>query len=288
MHRIFSILLLLGLTAGWALADTTVAPQELLTTQNPLMKRYFMLVPQVVHVVVGEPQKEFTLTRTSDGALHLNPGLEGSPFLTLKPAAGDIQTLTTAVADGWLSMPEKLEVAASFAAFGEKPFQPPPVSEVACPEADYLASFEARLLKVSSMAKRLRWLFNKTMTAPNQIVKLFYGLQIRVWTAISERTSSKLLQQVADEVRDDVERGQVEVARKSLLDQLVSVLAMHLMAKSEDTPAYNAILKGLLKHLQSVATVHAAEGRRTGNPQEALKVRLDAVRKLIELVQNNG
>ncbi len=294
LTRIPAILVMLVtlVAGGTAAAQADLTGERALTDQNPLFRRYFMRVPQVIHIKLGEKGDAFTCTRHSDGSLRLTPGLTGEAFLTLTPSETDLQLVVAAAKDGRFDLSEKLAVGAAFLNFSEKPFQPPAVAEVPAPDASYLSSYEQQLVKVSSMSKRMRWLFNKVMTASNQLAKLYYGVQIRVLTALSERSQSKVLEQVSSEVADDIACGRVEIGAKSLLEQLAGVVVVHVLGRSEDAGAYQTILKGLLKRLQVQAMTLRAQqpgrGASGSDREQAHKVRLETVQKLIELIQNNG
>ncbi|MBI3891864.1 MAG: hypothetical protein HY303_10090 [Candidatus Wallbacteria bacterium] len=167
--------LLVAATTAAVLADGGQIFAEALVVQNPLIARFFMKVPPVVHLTLTDKPDQFTVNRMSSGRLQQTAGLYGDPFLMIHPSADQLAKVYEMVKDGKVDFAEKLALADLYVQFNEKPFQPPKTPDVAAPDGHNLTGFECRLLKVSAYSKKLRFLFNKTMTATNQFWKLFWG-----------------------------------------------------------------------------------------------------------------
>lgn len=289
------VILAVALTTGNAALAADGGAQvfaEALVSQNPLATRYFMKVPQVVHLTLTDRPEQFTVKRLPSGNLSQSAGLYGEPYLMIHPSAEELGKVYEAVKDGKVTLEEKLQLAELYVAFNEKPFQPPAGAEVATPDAGYLTKMEQRLLKVAAYSKKLRFLFNKTMTAPNQFWKIFWGAQIKIVTPLSERHSTGITNDLLEELTGDIDRGQVAIKPGSLFDQLAGAVAIHLMMRDEDTQSYLPVLKGIVQKLQGESGAQALDGPPAGgNPDDhaaALKARLDVAKKLLDLVQNLG
>ncbi len=265
---------------------------EALTSQNPLLQRYFMKVPQLVHVTFDGRDEQFTVTRLKNGSLRQVSGLYGEPFLMLNPTAESLGQVYDIVKDGTVTFEEKLALVDIYPEFAEKPFQPPKTEEVKAPKARYLTSYEKLLMRLSSISKRMRWLFFKATTSKKKFWQLYYGAQIKILTPISGMISKKAAAKVAEEATGDIDRGQVAITPGGLIDQLAGVVAAHVIMKDEDMGAFAPVLKRLKQRIQGDALALKAgisaappSGGNEEDHQAAMQKRLEAVEKLLELAE---
>jgi hypothetical protein len=248
---------------------------------NPLALRYRSRFPPVVHVLASDGSATYT-AMVKDGRIQMVTGLVARPFVTYNATQAQIEQ--AAALAGNPTAENKLELVRLFIACAEKPVvAPPPGTYLPQPS---LLPVEKHLMALSAFSRKIRWLFNKVEKAPNQIVKIFWGLQIKLLTLYIEKFTDRLVNDIWEEVDGELDRGQEAIVPGRKLDLMLNVAAVHVMYRDDDMTCYGTLVgkikKRLIAEQQSLPDYPPgqAEARR-----KAIEKRLAIVTPLSDLIE---
>lgn len=228
--------------------ETETGPVTVFGPRNLLAQRYRSRFPPVVHVQHPDGEGGGKWTAYAEGtSIKMIKGHLGKPFITFKV---NQEAIEKASALGASMTPEnKIELVRLFSLNSEKPFGPAPAGTWL--KQPRLLPIEKRMMQIGRTSARIRWLFNKVELAPNQAVKIFWGLQIKILTLWSNRFTEHLLNDIWEEIDGELDRGQIAIVPGRNFDLFCNVVGMHVMYHDDDLTSYSPISNMIEKRLKA-------------------------------------
>jgi hypothetical protein len=261
-------------------AEAETGPVTIFGPKNLLAQRYRSHFPPVVHVQNPEGEGDGKWTAyVSDGQIKMVKGLHGKAFVTYTVTQADIDT--AASLGGSLTAENKLKLVKHFRGVSEKPFEAVTGIWLKQPK---LLPFENRLLKISQLGKKMRWLYNKVETAPNEAVKIFWGAQIKIISLYVNHLVDKALNELWEEVDGELDRGQVAIVPGRTFDLTLNVAGVHVMYRDDDLTAFGPLLGRIKKRLTAeMLSIGDQPPAQQELRKQAIQKRLDLISEMIDL-----
>lgn len=264
--------------------ETETGPVTIFGPKNLLAQRYCSKFPPVVHVQNPDGEGDGKWTAYTEGrAIKMIKGHLGKPFLIFKVNQETIEKANSLA--GSMTPENKAELIRLFSLSSEKPFGPAPAGTF-LPQPKLLP-IEKRLMQIGALSKRIRWLFNKVEVAPNEAVKIFWGVQIKLLTIYINKFTENLLNDIWEEVDGELDRGQIAIVPGRNFDLFCNVVGMHLMYHDDDLTSYGPLAGMIEKRLKAeIANIDQYPPPVGEVRKQAAQKRLDILTVLQELLSN--